>query len=90
MNTELIINHINHYGFLTLKNIIPTTDFHPESVAFLLNAEKFSDGVITSIPQPYMAAISQRIKSIIPDLAKALDLKIALKFSHDEKLAIET
>jgi hypothetical protein len=78
MQKQLLAEKLIHKGYLVVPNFLLSTDFHPESVAFLLNSKKFSDGVITSIPQPYMAGISQRIKSIIPDLAKALDLKIAL------------
>jgi hypothetical protein len=78
MQKQLLADPLIHKGYLVVPNFLLFTDFHPESVAFLLTEEKFTDGVITSIPEPYMARISQRIKSIIPDLAKALDLKIAL------------
>jgi hypothetical protein len=78
MNIQSLKSHIYSNGFLNIKNFFLDTDIQPDLLHLLFTAEKFSDGVITSIPQPYMAAISQRVKSIIPDLAKALDLKIAL------------
>ena len=73
----MISNQLNQCGFIVIDNFLAESEILIDLYNFLSVADKFSDGVITSIPQAYMAAISQRIKSIIPDLAKALDLQIA-------------
>ena len=83
MQIQLLEIHLFHNGYIVIKDFLGSSDFHPELNAFILNADKFSDGVINSIPQPYMAAVTQRINSTLPDLAKALDLQIATnRFSY--------
>lgn len=77
MQKKNLIDQLIHKGYCVVPNFLLSTDLLPELFTFLFEADKFSDGVITSIPQPYMAAVTQLIKSILPDLAKALDLQIA-------------
>jgi len=78
MSINIFINDLKKNGYLIIKKYSVSDNDGADLFNFLVSAPKFYDGVITSIPKPYMAAIHQRIKTIIPDLAKALDLKLAL------------
>jgi len=77
MNTPHISSQIEHHGYILIKSFIDNSDINAELLHFLSEAEKFSDGVITPIPQPYMAAVTKRISSTLPYLAKELNIQIA-------------
>lgn len=78
MNVEIVSYQIAHHGFIVINNFIAQTEIHPNLNKYLANANCFSDGVIKSIPNTQMSSIRQRIKGVIPDLANALRLRIAL------------
>jgi len=74
---------INEHGFIVLKNFLAP----PKSIDilknYLKNAEKFSDGVISSIPSEIMVSISEQIRTVVPKIAASLNLEIASdRFSY--------
>lgn len=77
MNFENICQQISHKGYTIVNHFLSNADISPALIVHLDNAEKFTDGVITAIPQPYMASIRHRINGLIPELANARELKIA-------------
>ena len=78
-NLEVTSNKINNTGFIVIKNFLTVSDIHPNLIQGLFGAEKFSDGVIKSVSNKEMASIHQRIKDTIPNIAKALELRIAVE-----------
>lgn len=83
MSTLLISSQLDLYGYVLIKKFLAQTDIHPDLFHFIINAEKFSDGVIKSIPDSYMTSISLRIKGVINNLAINLNYKIASdRFSY--------
>ena len=77
-NFEINSKKINSKGFIVIKNFLAASDINPSLIQGLFGAEKFSDGVIKSIPNKQISSIHQRIKDAIPNIAKALELSIAL------------
>jgi hypothetical protein len=74
---------INDHGYMVLKNFLNPTKNIGALKDYLKNAEKFSDGVINSIPSEIMHGISEQISTVVPEIAASLNIEIASdRFSY--------
>jgi hypothetical protein len=78
MNLQIASDQIRERGFAVIHDFMAQTEIHPKLNKFLERANNFSDGVIKSIPDKQISSVRQRIKGVIPDLAKGLGLRVAL------------
>ena len=72
-----MVGCIHTQGFKVVKDFLSHSDVSQELIDYLQTADKFVDGVITNIPEPYMASIRKKIVDFIPRVANDLNILIS-------------
>ena len=78
MQARAIAEELATQGYSVVRGFLSGTDISPALIAHLESAAKFADGVINDIPGPEMTNIKEKIRTLIPDVARELGLAISL------------
>lgn len=76
MQADTIASELATRGYSIVRGFLSSADIPSTLVAYLESADKFHDGVINEIPGPEMAGVQQKIRGLIPDVARELGLEI--------------